>query len=221
MAGRLEDAPGRAAVVYRRRRSAVVLASLSVLIGLSWAVAWAVGGLNQHSGRSSRAAVASSRGGPVGHAAARTGSTRLGVPGATSARKAAPVAVRPCPMADISLSLSTLRASYSVQQLPYFDVDVVSSAGYTCTFDVGAGRVLLRISAGRTRIWTSADCAEGLAVRLATLHHGVPTVVSMTWDEQYSSAGCPVPGRIASAGSYTASATVGSAASNGVTFRIG
>ena len=222
MAGRsLHDAPGRVAAVYWRRRIAVVVASLSVLIGLSWAVAWAVGGLSQHSGRSGEASVASPHGGPPGHVAAGIGSTQLGVPDATSARKAAPVALPPCPVADISLTLSASRASYSVEQLPDFDVRVASIAAYTCTFDIGAGRVLLQISAGPTQIWTSADCAEVLAVQLATLHPGVSTAVSMTWDEQYSSAGCPVPGRAVSAGSYTARATVGSAASNVVTFRIG
>lgn len=88
-------------------------------------------------------------------------------------------------------------------------------------FDTGARHLLLHISAGTAQVWTSADCAEGLASQLATLHRDVPDVVRMSWDDQYSTAGCPIPGRAAPSGSYTARATADSAASNGVTFRIG
>jgi hypothetical protein len=205
------DPPGRAGVVYWRRRAVALLASLSVLIGLSWAVTWAVGKLARPAARPASA----------GAAARLTGSSQLGVPDAASARKAAPVALPTCPAADIQLRLSASQPSYSLQQLPEFDVGVVSAVGYTCTFDVGARHVLLQISAGTAQVWTSADCAEGLAARLATLHRGVPDVVQLTWDDQYSSAGCPMPGRTAPSGSYTARATAGSIASNGVTFRIG
>jgi hypothetical protein len=205
------DAPGRTGVVYWRRRAVALLASLSVLIGLSWAVTWAVGMLARPAARPASA----------GAAARLTGSSQLGVPDAASARKAAPATLPTCPAADIQLRLAASRSSYSLQQLPEFDVDVVSAAGYSCTFDVGARHVLLQISAGTAQVWTSADCAEGLAVRLATLRRGVPDVVQLTWDEQYSSAGCPMPGRAAPSGSYTARATGDSIASNSVTFRIG
>jgi hypothetical protein len=181
-----------------------------VLIGLSWAVTWAVGKLARPASRP--AAVGAPR---------LTGSTQLGVPDATSARRAAPAALPACLVADIQLNLSASHPSYSLQQLPQFEVSVLSTAGYSCTFDVGARHLLLQISAGLARVWTSADCAEGLATRLATLRHGVPDVVRMTWDDQFSSAGCPVPGRAAPSGVYTARATADSAASNGVTFRIG
>jgi hypothetical protein len=117
--------------------------------------------------------------------------------------------------------LSASQPRYSRQQIPEFDIDVVSAVGSSCTFDVGARHVLLQISAGPAHVWTSADCAEGLATRLATLDRGVPDVVQMTWDDQYSSAGCPVPGHAAPSGSYTAVATADSAASNSVTFQIG
>lgn len=204
------NASGRTGVVYWRRRAAALLASLSVLIGLSWAVTWGVGKLTRPASR------------PPSAAAARlTGPTQLGVPDATSARRAAPAGQPACPVADIQLSLAASQLSYTRQQLPEFTIDVVSTAHYSCTVDVGARHVLLQISAGTTQVWTSADCAEGLASRLVTLHRDVPDVVEMTWDDQYSTAGCPMPGRAAPAGSYTAKAAAGSAASTEVTFRIG
>jgi len=205
------DPSGRTAAVYWRRRAAALLASLSVLIGLSWAVTWGVGQLTRPAERPAA----------LGGAARLSGSTQLGVPDATSARRAAPTTLPACPVADIQLRVAASQSSYSLQQVPEFDIDVVSTAGYSCTFDTGARHVLLQISAGTAQIWTSADCAEGLASRPTTLDHGVPDVVKMTWDDQYSTAGCPMPGRAAPAGSYTARATADPAASNSVTFQIG
>ena len=222
MAGRpSRDRSGRVAVVYWRRRSAALLIGLSVLIGVSWTVAWAVGGLDRAGAQPARPAAASARDGRVGVAARPTGPTQLGVPDAASARRAAPAVLPSCPVADVTLTLSVSQPSYAVQQLPEFAVDVASSAGYSCTFDIGSGSLLLQVSAGTTQIWTSAECAQGLAAQLTTLPGGGPAVVPMTWDDQYSSAGCPMPGRAAPAGTYTARVTAGSAASNGVTFRIG
>jgi hypothetical protein len=205
------DPSGRTGAVYWRRRAAALLASLSVLIGLSWAVTWGVGQLTRPGSRPAH----------VGAAARLSGSTQLGVPDATSARRAAPAALPACPVADIQLRLTASQPSYSLQQLPEFHVDVVSAAGYSCTFDTGARHVLLQISAGTRQVWTSADCAEGLASRLVTLDRGVPDVLQMTWDDQYSTAGCPMPGRAAPSGSYTARVKADSAVSSGVTFRIG
>jgi hypothetical protein len=205
------DPSGRTGAVYWRRRAAALLASLSVLIGLTWAVTWCVGTLTRPASRPAT----------TGAAARLSGSTQLGVPDATSARRAAPADLPACPVADIQLRLAASQPRYSLQQLPEFDVDVVSTAVNSCTLDTGARHVLLQISAGTTQVWTSADCAEGLASNLATLHRGVPDLVKMTWDDQYSTAGCPMPGRAAPSGSYTARATAESATSNGVTFRIG
>lgn len=205
------NASGRTGVVYWRRRAVALLASLSVLIGLSWAVTWGVGELTRPASRPASA----------GAATRLTRPTQLGVPDATSARRAESAALPACPVADIELSLAASQPSYLPQQLPEFKVDIISTADYSCTFDVGARHVLLEISAGTAHVWTSADCAEGLASRLATLHRGVPDVVEMTWDDQYSTAGCPMPGRAAPSGSYTATAAADSAVSKGVTFQIG
>jgi hypothetical protein len=192
--------------------------SMSVLAGITWSAATFLGGVGRASkaggGRPPLAAQASQHASSTG-----TSSAAAGNPAADSGM-AVPVG-RSCPVADVVVTLSATQASYSAWQQPQFAVDVVSSASYPCSFDIGAGHVLLQISAGAAQVWTSADCAEGLASQPTTLQRSVPAVVPMTWDEQYSSAGCPVPGRAASAGSYTASATDGSAISNDVAFTIG
>jgi hypothetical protein len=207
------------AAVYWRRRVAVLVVSMSVLAGITWSAAVVLGGAAP----------------PGKTAAGRSGLPARSVPQASNAgaatgvqndvaadRLAVPVraAGRLCPAGEVVVTVSAPQASYAAWQQPRFVVDVVSWASYPCSFDVGAGHVVLQILTGPVQIWTSAECAEGLASQPVTLHRSVPAVVAMTWDEQYSSVGCPVPGEVAPAGSYTASATDGSAKSNGVTFSI-
>jgi hypothetical protein len=211
--------PERAAV-YWRRRVAVLAISMSVLAGITWSTAALVGGAglsgktamgrpgltDRRTSQASGAVVTSSGG--QNNVAAESG---LAVPAQGS---------RSCPVGDVVVTLSATQASYSAWQQPQFAVDVVSLASYPCSFDIGAAHVVLQISADSAQVWTSADCAEGLASRPATLRRSVPAVVAMIWDEQYSSAGCPVPGRAVVAGSYTARATDGSAISPDVSFTI-
>jgi hypothetical protein len=226
------DASGQTATVYWRRRVAVLLVGFSVLAGVSWAAAAGVESLVRPDGTATGrdGSAAMSPGGSAGPLERRASLAQVGVADATSATRAAsagrPAAraggsLKTCPAGDVVLTLIDSAPSYPVQLLSEFTVDVASTAGYSCTFDIGARHVVLQISAGTAAVWTSAECAEGPAIQLATLHRGVPTVVPMTWDDEYSSAGCPVPGRTAPAGRYTAKATAGSVASNSVAFRIG
>lgn len=216
----LRQLPERAAV-YWRRRAAALIVSMSVLAGITWAAADLLGGR----ARVGTAAAASSQ--PPARPHQGASSARSESPGAqgnvaADSRLAVPAhpAGRSCPVGDVAVTLSVTQAAYSAWQQPEFAIDVVSSASYACSFDIGASHVVLQISAGPAQVWTSADCAEGLASQPATLRRSVPAVVPVTWDEQYSSAGCPVPGRAAPAGTYTARATDGSAVSSAVTFTI-
>ena len=78
-----------------------------------------------------------------------------------------------------------------------------------------------RSATGSTKVWTSADCAEGQSSLVTKLHRGIPTVVPISWNGQHSVPGCPVPGAPAAAGTYNAVASDGSSSSNALSFRIG
>ena len=221
-----QTAPERPApAVYWRRRFVALILGLSVLAVVTWAFAGALAGPAPPSRpTAARTAAVSPRvtslpaispvpGGSAAAQLARAAS-RLGL--ATSRN-----APRSCPSGDIVLSLFSDQASYSVRQIPQFNVDVVSTDGQTCVFDIGAKHVLLQISDGSTVVWTSGDCAEGQASLVTRLHRGVPTVVPIAWDGEHSSAGCPVPGSSAAAGTYTAVARDGSNSSNPFSFGFG
>jgi len=129
--------------------------------------------------------------------------------------------MRPCPAGDVVLSLFSSQAAYSLRQAPEFEVDVVSTASRSCTFNIGARHLWVQITAGSLRVWSSDECAEGEASLVTELQRGVPTVVPIGWDGQISSQRCPGPGTDAPAGTYTAVASDSSSSSNALAFRMG
>jgi len=214
------------ASVYWRRRFVALIIGLSTLALLAWACASALGSsthARHSSGAKSLHRVPHTRPSASVSTAAVASDTRTPTASASAASTSAAShgTESACPNDEVVLSVFVNQASYSVRQTPVFQVDVVSTASSPCTLDIGAKHVLLKISAGSRRIWTSADCAEGDASVLTRLRRGVPVVVAIAWNEEHSSRGCPVPGAAAKAGTYTAVAIDGSNTSNVLRFRIG
>ena len=203
--------------VYWRRRFLALIVGLAALALVTWAFAGALHGSGSPPAAPARSpSVAPPSGAASGQATPATSSQQ-----STGTVAGGRTSVRACAASDVVLSLFSSQASYSARETPAFEVDVVSTASRPCTFDIGARHVLLQITLGRTTVWSSADCAEGQASLVTKLHRGIPTVVPISWNGQHSSAGCPVPGSPAAAGTYTATATDGSATSNPLAFRIG
>jgi hypothetical protein len=215
---------------YWRRRFVALVIGLSVLALVTWALSGAIGSSAPAADRAATRSLHSTSlhstlpspgtqpsAGSTQHASGSKASTPRHHP--DPARAAA--GLRPCPASDVVLSVFSSQASYSVRQSPEFEVDVVSVASQTCTFNIGARHVWLQIAAGPVKIWSSAECAEGEASLVTQLRRGVPTVVPIGWNGQISGARCPGPGTKAAAGSYAAMASDGSASSNSLVFRMG
>jgi hypothetical protein len=212
------------ASTYWRRRFVALVIGLSVLALVTWALSGAMGGSAPASDsaatKSTHGKLPSPGAHPTAHSTQPAGSQANTAKHGRGPAHSTP-ALRPCPAADVVLSVVSSQGSYSERQSPEFQVNVVSVASQTCTFNIGAKHVWLQISAGPVRIWSSAECAEGQASAPAILHRGVPTVLPIGWNGQISGPGCPGPGTRAAAGSYTAVASDGSASSNSLVFRIG
>ena len=118
------------------------------------------------------------------------------------------------------LSLFASQVSYAAHMRPVFDVDVVSTLGKTCTFNVGGGYLALVIKAGSTRVWTSADCIQGRKSLFTDLVKGVPTMLSISWNRRASSPGCRLGSSAVPAGMYSARVSSGTLTSNKEIFRI-
>jgi hypothetical protein len=203
--------------VYWRRRAVALLLAFAVLSLVAWAFFGTLG-----------------LGGAGAVVALRTSVPRHGSPGhgqlpaavVSQARSQPPAArsgagLRPCSRGDVVLSLvPPTQLTYTGRQQPQLTVDVVSTAGPACTFDVGARHVRLIIRSGSVRVWGSADCASGAGSLPSELQRGVPAMLSITWNRQSSAPGCSGPASARPAGTYSATATDGPLASNSVTFRL-
>jgi hypothetical protein len=125
-----------------------------------------------------------------------------------------------CARSEVVISLFASQVSYAAPAWPEFDVDVVSTAGRPCTFNVGAARLALVIDAGSVRVWSSADCVQGRKSLVTDLVKGVPTVLPISWDRRTSSPGCKLASSEVPAGMYAATASSGQLTSNTEIFRL-
>jgi hypothetical protein len=204
---------------YWRRRFVALVVGLSVLAIVTWALSGAMGGSTPAATSAATKSVHGSLPSPGAHSSPAgqpaRGSTAASQPGGTSGTP------RPCPAADVVLSVFSSQTSYTLRETPEFQVDVVSVASQTCTFDIGARHVWLQISTGPVRVWSSAQCAEGEASMVTELHRGVPTSLPIGWNGEISGPGCPGPSTKAVHGTYVAVASDGPGQSNALQFHLG
>jgi hypothetical protein len=228
--------------VYWRRRAIALAVAIAVLGLIAWTVNGTLGGAGTakqaadqtHTGQHSQhAAAATDPASPSPWAATPTPTaTGTATPRPTTsasakhgAKKRATHTVTAashagtCPRGSVVLSLFTPKYRYLAGQAPRFQVDVVSTAPRSCSFDLGDRNVLLVIKAGgERRVWDSADCVQGAGRRVAKLTRGVPEVLRFSWDRKTSAPGCKLAGKPVQPGTYTATARSGALSSQSLIF---
>lgn len=60
-----------------------------------------------------------------------------------------------------------------------------------CTFKVSPESLVVKITSGDDRIWSSQDCPKAIPEQDIVVRSGVPTNVSVTWSGRRSDVGCP------------------------------
>ena len=125
-----------------------------------------------------------------------------------------------CSPGSVVLSLFSGSRTYPSGQNPQFDVNVVSTAAGTCTFDLSPAQLhLVVMSAGRV-IWDSADCARGSGTQLRKLARGVPVQDYFTWNRAITLPGCVTLASSARPGSYQAQARTSAISSGTFSFKL-
>jgi hypothetical protein len=143
----------------------------------------------------------------------------------TASAKAAQAAVNTepggrCSPSSVVLSLFSGSRTYPSGQNPQFDVNVVSTAAGTCTFDLSPAQLhVVVMSAGRV-IWDSADCARGDGTQLRKLARGVPVQDYFTWNRAITLPGCVTLASSARPGSYQAQARTPAISSGTFSFKL-
>jgi hypothetical protein len=125
-----------------------------------------------------------------------------------------------CSPSSVVLSLFSGSRTYPSGQNPQFDVNVVSTAPGTCTFDLSPAQLhVVVMSAGRV-IWDSADCARGGGTQLRKLARGVPVQDYFTWNRAITLPGCVTLASSARPGSYQAQARTSAISSGTFSFKL-
>jgi len=183
--------------------------------------------------------IASSRGtGQPGTGQPGTGQSGSGSPGAKSSPAAAAgtrggnaargggsggSGVEPngdCAPSSMVLSLFTSRTAYSAGQYPAFQIDAVSTASRTCSFDISPHRLHVQVMSKGRVIWDSADCSRGEPNRSIQFRRGVPAETAVTWRRLVSLPGCVTVASSARPGSYQVQGKDSSVASPVRSFKL-
>jgi len=125
-----------------------------------------------------------------------------------------------CAPGAVVLSLFTSRTDYYAGQYPSFQIDAVSTATRTCTFDISPRRLHVQVMSSGRVIWDSADCSRGTPDHAIELRRGVPTETSATWRRVISLPGCVTVASSARPGSYQVQAKADSVASPVRSFKL-
>jgi hypothetical protein len=156
-----------------------------------------------------------------GKSAARGAGASAGAGNATAA--AGKTGVEPgggCAPGAVVLSLFTSRTSYYAGQYPSFQIDAVSTASRTCSFDLSPHRLHVQVMSSGRIIWDSADCTRGEPNRSIQLRRGVPAEASATWRRTISLPGCVTVASSARPGSYQVQTRDASVASPVRSFKL-
>jgi hypothetical protein len=125
-----------------------------------------------------------------------------------------------CSATSVVLSVFSGSRSYPAGRNPQFDVDVVSTAPGTCTFDLSPRQLYLVVMSAGHVIWASTNCAVGDGTRLSKLTRGIPVQENFTWNRAITLPGCVTLASAARPGSYQAQARTPAITSRTLSFRL-
>ncbi len=125
--------------------------------------------------------------GPVG-APASTGPSprhRSATPSPSQTPLATPTG--PCVVADVTV---TPVISHAAAGRPITIGLRLTGTQPACTFTVSPNTVVLKVTSGSDRIWSSQDCHKAIPTRTVAVRSAVPTTVPVSWSGRRSDGGC-------------------------------
>ncbi|MEU8654764.1 hypothetical protein [Streptomyces sp. NPDC048737] len=110
-----------------------------------------------------------------------------------------------CTASVVTLSLRSVRNTYSPDQKPMFRLTAKNSSGSDCKVDLGPKKAVLTITraGGTDDYWSSADCPKGATSLLYRVPAGGSFTYPVTWDRKPSAPECATPpAGVAGSGTY-------------------
>lgn len=95
----------------------------------------------------------------------------------------------PCRTGDVAVSPSVRRA-YAGQQVT-ITLDLTTQSSPACTWEVSADTVVVDLTSGSDRIWSSQDCPAAIGQHSVIVRKDHVTKVPIVWAARRSGSGCP------------------------------
>ncbi|RFU41290.1 hypothetical protein DZF91_12595 [Actinomadura logoneensis] len=192
------------------RRRAIALAGVLGVVGLT---AWACGVFGDGGDDGRRPPVQSMAGaGAAVPSLAATSTVPAPTPTVT-VTKTAKATPRPkpsrkdgdaCDPRDVVVNMAANGDTFPRGARPAFRLTVVNTGKRPCGYDVGTGRLDVRITSGPDRVWAASACDGGSGSSVQTLRRGIPYVTTVTWDRRRSGSDCTGQRDKALPGTYVA-----------------
>ncbi|MGW4599091.1 hypothetical protein ACWEOA_27890 [Streptomyces sp. NPDC004457] len=138
-------------------------------------------------------------GGPAGGSSGSGGGSGSGTAsgGGVGAGDALPASstLPDCTSAAVSLSLRSVRNSYSPDQTPTFELTAKNGSSADCKVDLGPKKAVLTVTPadGDDAFWSSADCPGGAGSLVFRVPAGHSITYTVKWDRKPSEAHCATP----------------------------
>jgi len=158
---------------------------------------------------------------PVGTADAKPTPDKARKQQAKKDRKPKPLAEPsgPCEREDIVATPQVAGAAYA-GGLVRFRVELTTPGTPACTWTASATSMVLKLTSGDDRIWSSQECPDAIATAQVVVRKRVPATVLVTWGGQRSDVTCSRTTAWAEAGWYHVEAAAYGAEPTDVQFEL-
>ncbi|GAB3661170.1 hypothetical protein GCM10027596_20950 [Nocardioides korecus] len=178
--------------VYWVRRGLVVLVALLLVLGIGKLLGG--GGADTSATATDAAAKAAAKpssSSPVGPTAVATPGTPTGTATATATATGSAVPLvapsGPCTDDEVTVTPSIPQAWAGVRSTIDLQLQGTQPA---CTFKVSSSTVVVKITSGSDRIWSSQDCPQAVPTKEVVVRSGVATTVPVRWSGRRSDSDC-------------------------------
>jgi hypothetical protein len=125
----------------------------------------------------------------------------------------------PCASSDVSVDPLVEGPAYAGHSV-VFTMSMTSRVSPACTFVVSPTSVVVRVTSGSDRIWSTQECSGAVPKQSVVVRRDVPATVSVAWNGQRSDADCTRATAWAEPGYYHVTAAVFGAAPTDQQFQL-
>lgn len=190
--------------VYRRRRLAVLIATL-VVVGL---LTWAGFGIASLLRPSVPAA---------GPAASQPGA---GSPPTSAVPSPEPTEPSGCPAEDVVVTASTAQATHGPAEDPVLVMTIKNAGTTECMVNVGTSQQDFSVTSGADRIFSTSDCVDDPTDTEIMVKPGASETARFTWTRVRSAPGCKFVAAKPRPGTYGFTAKLGDVSSETARFEL-